>query len=100
MIPIKETDPLIASDISIEPIYNGEKMYGNIVFMHNLVDKMLGNEYLIPLRSRMKTPRFLNYDEIDLNRKHWQTVNLIFPVIIVIALGLVQFFIRKRRYAI
>jgi ABC-2 type transport system permease protein len=100
MIPIKETDPLIASDISIEPIYNGEKMYGNTVFMHNLVDKMLGNEYLIPLRSRMKTPRFLNYDEIDLNRKHWQTVNLIFPVIIVIALGLVQFFIRKRRYAI
>lgn len=100
LIPIKENYSLIASDISIEPIFNGEKMYGNTIFMHNLVDKMLGNEYLIPLRSRMKTPRFLNYDEVDLNRKHWQTVNLIFPVIIVIAFGVIQFFIRKRRYAL
>jgi gliding-associated putative ABC transporter substrate-binding component GldG len=98
--PIREKDPLIASDISIEPIFNGEKMYGNTVFMHNLVDKMLGNEYLIPLRSRMKTPRFLNYDEIELNRKHWQMVNLIFPLIIVVLLGIIQFFIRKKRYAV
>ncbi len=100
MVPIRESDPLIASDISIEPIFNGEKMYGNTIFMHNLVDKMLGNEYLIPLRSRMKTPRFLNYDEVDLNRKHWQTVNLIFPLIIVVLFGVIQLFIRKRRYAL
>jgi ABC-2 type transport system permease protein len=98
--PIREKDPLIASDISIEPIFNGEKMYGNTVFMHNLVDKMLGNDYLIPLRSRMKTPRFLNYDEIELNRKHWLMVNLIFPLIIVVLMGVIQFFIRKKRYAI
>ena len=61
-------------------------VYGNDVFFLNLVDKLMGNDILIPLRSRMKSPRLLNNDEIKNNRKYWQFINLIIPVIIIVVI--------------
>ena len=77
---------------------NPIRSYGNEVLFLNLVDHMLGNEEMIPLRSRMKTQRLLSYHEVSKNRSYWQYVNLSIPVIIVIIFcGLVAF-LRIRKY--
>ena len=75
-------------------------VYGNGIFFHNLMDKLMGDEHLITLRSRMKIARLLNREEVSLNRKAWQVYNLTFPVILVVFLGLMQWYIRKRKFAV
>ncbi len=91
------------SDIEEERAYFGSaengKMYGNATFMLNVFDKMTGNDFLIPLRSRIKIQRLLNREEISVNRQYWQSINLTIPVILVIVFGGIQFFVRKRKYA-
>ena len=77
---------------------NFAPIYGNSVFFLNLVDKLLGNEILIPLRSRMKIPRLLSADQIKINKKYWQFVNLFTPSFLIISMGLLMFFFRRRRY--
>ena len=75
-------------------------VYGNGIFFHNLMDKLMGDEHLISLRSRMKIPRLLNADKVSINRRSWQVFNLTIPVILVVLLGLIQWLIRGRRFAI
>lgn len=75
-------------------------VYGNGIFFHNLMDKLMGDEHLISLRSRMKIARLLNREEVSLNRKSWQTYNLTIPVILVVLLGLLQWYIRRRKFAL
>lgn len=77
---------------------NNEIIYGNSIFFHNLIDRMMGNEHLIPLRSRMKVTRILNKDATLYSRGKWQAINLIIPSIIVLLYGGIQLFIRRRRF--
>lgn len=74
--------------------------HGNGIFFLNLVDYMMNNDYLIPLRSRMKTQRLLNRKEISLKRTKWQIINMVIPILIVVLLGIIQLIIRKRKYSI
>ncbi len=84
-------------NIDKDYIFSNELIYGNTKFIHNLIDQMTGNDHLIPLRSRMDIPRFLDRDAIFYDRGKWQAINLIIPSIIVILFGGLQFFFRKRR---
>ncbi|GEM_PF-2137514 len=77
---------------------NLEADYGNGVFFLNTIDLLLGNEVLIPLRSRMKIPRLLDEDFIEDNRTYIKYLNMIIPVVIVIILGISVWFYRNRRY--
>ena len=77
---------------------NFAPIYGNSVFFLNLVDKLLGNDILIPLRSRMKIPRLLSIDEIKINRKYWQFINLFTPSFLIILMGLLILFFKRRMY--
>jgi len=79
-------------------LVNGELAYGNTAFFQNLVDKMMGNEHLIPLRSRMKTYRKLNEDAIYYSRGKWQAINLLIPTIIVLVFGVIQIILRRRKF--
>lgn len=73
-------------------------VYGNSVYFLNLVDKLMGNEILIPLRSRMKIPRLLSSDEITMNKKYWQFINLFFPTFLIILMGLSIWFFKRKKY--
>ena len=77
---------------------NFAPIYGNSVFFLNLVDKLLGNDILIPLRSRMKIPRLLSIEEIKINRKYWQFINLFTPSFLIILMGLLILFFKRRKY--
>ena len=74
--------------------------YGNSIFFLNLVDKMLGHENFITLRSRTKFDRLLDKQDASINRRYWQTFNLTIPVTLVVLLGFVQWFIRRRKFSI
>ena len=102
---MSEKGQLLPYGLQFEPLVRDQNnqvatMYGNGIFFTNLMDRMMGNEHLISLRSRMKTVRLLNREEVSLNRKSWQTFNLTIPVILVILLGLLQWYIRRRKFAV
>lgn len=84
--------------VNYDPYIRGEMIYGNTTFLHNVIDKMTGNEYLIPLRSRVTPPRFLNQDEVFYNRSKWVAINLLVPFIFVLIVGVTQWLIRRKRY--
>ena len=102
---MSEKGQLLPYGLQFEPIVRDQNnqvatMYGNGIFFTNLMDRMMGNEHLISLRSRMKIVRLLNREEISINRRSWQTFNLTIPVILVVVLGLVQWYIRRRKFAL
>jgi len=72
--------------------------YGNGMFFQNLIDELLERSELIPLRSKMNMPRLLK-KEIFGQRNFWQLINILFPLIIVIVIGLVNKYRRKKKYA-
>lgn len=85
-------------NVNLDYFGSGEMLYGNTVFLHNVIDRMTGNEYLIPLRSRVAPPRFLNKDEVFYNKNKWVLINLLVPFIFVILIGVTQYIIRRKRY--
>lgn len=85
-------------NVNLDPYVSGEMIYGNTTFLHNVIDRMTGNEYLIPLRSRVAPPRFLNKDEVFYNKSKWVLINLLVPFIFVILIGVSQWLIRRKRY--
>ena len=102
---MSEKGQLLPYGLQFEPLVRDQNnqvatMYGNGIFFTNLMDKMMGNEHLISLRSRMKIVRLLNREEISINRRSWQTFNLTIPVILVVVLGLIQWYIRRRKFAL
>jgi ABC-2 type transport system permease protein len=102
---MSEKGKLLPYGLQFEPLVRDQNnqvatMYGNGIFFTNLMDRMMGNEHLISLRSRMKIVRLLNREEVSLNRRSWQTFNLTIPVILVVLLGLVQWYIRRRKFAL
>ena len=102
---MSEKGQLLPYGLQFEPLVRDQNnqvatMYGNGIFFTNLMDRMMGNEHLISLRSRMKIVRLLNREEVSLNRRSWQTFNLTIPVILVVLLGLVQWYIRRRKFAL
>ncbi|MCB9197131.1 MAG: Gldg family protein [Flavobacteriales bacterium] len=86
-------------NVNFDPFISNEMIYGNTVFLHNVIDQMTGNDYLIPLRSRVAPARFLNKDEIFYNESKWAMINLLVPFIFVIIIGLAQWWWRRKRYA-
>ena len=72
--------------------------YGNEVFFLNIIDELLDRSELIPLRSKMNMPRLLN-KEIFGQRNFWQLINILIPLILVIVIGLINQYRRKKKYA-
>lgn len=85
-------------NIDFEPL-TGFKAYGNSSFFLNTMDHLLGNDYLVDLRNRFKALRPLNLQKIDQEKTYWQSVNIVLPIIVILLIGIVQFFLRKRKFA-
>ena len=71
--------------------------YGNSIFFQNLVDELLNKGELIPLRSKMNMPRLLKKN-IYSEKKFWQLINIVFPLIIIVLIGLINQHFRKKKY--
>ena len=71
--------------------------YGNSMFFQNLVDELLGQSELIPLRSKMNMPRLLK-KEIFNEKQTWQVINILLPLLFIIVFGLLNQYFRKNKY--
>lgn len=75
------------------------RQYANKTFLLNCVNYLLDDEGMLQLRSREVTLRLLDKKKITTQRSKWQMTNVLLPVALLIAFGLIQFFLRKRKFA-
>lgn len=75
------------------------QQYANKTFLLNCINYLLDDEGMLQLRSREVTLRLLDKKKITLQRSKWQITNVLMPIMLLIAFGLIQFFLRKRKFA-
>ncbi len=80
-----------------QDLYTGE-VYGNRDFLINCLNYLVDDHGIMELRSRELKLRLLNSSKIKKERIRWQIINVISPVLVVIAAGLIFVFMRKRKY--
>ena len=73
--------------------------YANKEFIENCISYLVDGEGLIDIRSRELKIRLLDMTKIAKERTKWQLINTLIPIGLIIALGFVMAFIRKRKYS-
>lgn len=73
--------------------------YGNKNFIENAVSYLVDGEGLIGIRSRELKIRLLDVNKVNANTMMWQMINVILPSALMVLLGFVLAFIRKRKYS-
>ncbi len=76
-----------------------KRTYANKTFLLNCLNYLLDDEGLLQLRAREVKLRLLDSKKIANHQAKWQMINIGVPLGIVIILGLIQFYIRKKKYA-
>jgi ABC-2 type transport system permease protein len=74
------------------------KTYQNLIFFNNAIDYLLENNFISNKSSSFKA-RPLDQFKIKEEKEKWQIINLVAPNLLVILVGLIAYFIRKKRYA-
>ena len=54
---------------------------------------------MIDIRSRELKVRLLDVTKINQERTKWQVINTLVPIALIIALGFVMAFVRKKKYS-
>jgi len=73
--------------------------YANKEFIENCISYLVDGEGLIDIRSRELKIRLLDMAKISKERTKWQLINTLIPTALIIALGFVLAFIRKKKYS-
>ena len=76
-----------------------QNTYANKEFIENAMSYLVDGEGLIDIRSRELKVRLLDMTKINQERTKWQVINTLIPVALVISLGFVMAFIRKKKYS-
>ena len=76
-----------------------QNTYANKEFIENAISYLVDGEGLIDIRSRELKVRLLDMTKIGKERVKWQIINTMIPFALIIALGFVMAFIRKRKYS-
>lgn len=73
--------------------------FANKTFLLNCVNYLLDDEGLLQLRAREVKLRLLDKKKIEGKESKWQFINIALPLLVVILFGMLQFYIRKKKYA-
>jgi gliding-associated putative ABC transporter substrate-binding component GldG len=73
--------------------------YTNKEFIENAISYLVDGEGLVDIRSRELKVRLLDATKVNRERTKWQVINTLVPITIIILLGLVMAFVRKRKYS-
>ena len=76
-----------------------QNTYANKEFIENAISYLVDGEGLIDIRSRELKVRLLDVTKVNQERGKWQVINTLVPVALIIALGFVMAFIRKKKYS-
>ena len=73
--------------------------YTNKEFIENAISYLVDGEGLIDIRSRELKIRLLDATKVSKERVKWQVINTVIPIALIIVLGLVMAFVRKKKYS-
>ena len=76
-----------------------QNTYVNKEFIENAISYLVDGEGLIDIRSRELKVRLLDMTKINQERTKWQVINTLLPIALIIALGFIMAFIRKKKYS-
>ena len=74
------------------------KIYANKDFLLNCVNYLLDDSGLLEVRAKEFKIRLLDRTRTAKEERKWQTINLVFPVLIIVLFGILFFFIRKKLF--
>ena len=72
--------------------------FGNRDLILNIMNYLCDDSGLITIRSRELKLRLLDNTVLDEDSLYWQVLNTVLPILLVIFFGIIQFFLRKRKY--
>jgi ABC-2 type transport system permease protein len=73
--------------------------FANKTFLLNCINYLLDDEGLLQLRAREVKLRLLDRKKIANHETKWKMINIALPLGLLIVFGLVQFYLRKRKYS-
>ena len=73
--------------------------YANKEFIENAISYLVEGEGMIDIRSRELKVRLLDATKTNKESTKWQIINTLLPIALIIALGFVMAFIRKKKYS-
>jgi ABC-2 type transport system permease protein len=76
-----------------------QQNFGNKALLLNIADYFTDDDNLIALRNKEIKVRLLDKTRIRLEKTKWQTINTIFPLLLLICFAIFQHYYRKRKYA-
>ncbi len=74
------------------------KDFGNEDFLLNSVEYLLGETTLLDIRQKY-VPQRLDMNKIAEQKSKWRFINIGLPLLIIIVVGVAQYFIRRQRYS-
>lgn len=78
--------------------YSGNT-FANKDFVMNAIDYLLDDNGVIMARNKEVVLRPLDKVALQDEREYWQGINLIIPIVVLVLVGLLKGFLRKRQYA-
>lgn len=79
-------------------VYTG-RTFANKTFLLNCMNYLLDDEGLLQLRSRVVTLRLLDKKKTEVQRTKWQMTNVVFPALLIFGFGILQFYLRRKKYS-
>jgi len=76
-----------------------KQQFANKTFLLNCMNYLLDDEGLLQLRSREVKLRLLDKKKTATQVAKWKFTNVGFPLILIICFGLIQYYIRKKKYS-
>lgn len=73
--------------------------FSNKIFIQNAIDWLADDYNLIEARSKEVKLRLLDKEKIKSQKMKWQLFNIVFPIALIVIVGLYLFYYRKRKYA-
>jgi ABC-2 type transport system permease protein len=74
--------------------------FANKKFLLNCIDYLIDDNGLIEIRAKEKTLRLLDSEKTRLERSYWQWFNLLAPLSSILAFGILNHILRKRKYQV
>jgi ABC-type uncharacterized transport system involved in gliding motility auxiliary subunit len=94
--------PIGINDLKYDPKLvemNVPLIFGNQEFLQNLVDYMMGENSIIDIRSKQIDLRPIDKKKVQKKANMLRFINMLLPVTIIILLGFLIYYLRKRKYA-
>ncbi|MGZ4037907.1 MAG: gliding motility-associated ABC transporter substrate-binding protein GldG, partial [Bacteroidia bacterium] len=73
--------------------------FANKTFLLNCMNYLLDDEGFLQLRAREVKLRMLDQKKVQGHETKWQIINIGVPLLVIVLAGLIQFYLRKRKYA-